>query len=152
MRHFLIALFAVLVSSSAFADLTLEFKRNKDGTQTIIHKQEEWVFAVKASDYQVFVDRSLVNSKQKRVEFHAITEFNTAQEYSQFPFKIKRIYSYGVLSCEEAKLYLLGDFFTDVQNTVRYTQSHEFGTYVTNLDVPNSIARDVYNIVCGDTI
>lgn len=152
MKHLLIALFAVLVSSSSFAEVTLKFKRNSDGSQTIIHNQEEWTFAVKASEYNVFVDKSVVNSRQKNVEFHAVTEFNSLQEYPQFPYKIKRIYSYGILSCEQAKLYLLGDFFTDETNTVRYTQSHDFGTYVTNLDVPNSIARDVYNVVCGDTI
>lgn len=152
MKRLLIALFAVLVSSSVFADVTLKFKRNSDGTQTIIHQQDDWMFAVKASNYNVFVDKSIVSTKQKNVEFHAITEFDDLQEYPQLPFKIKRIYSYGVLSCEQSKLYLLADFFTDASNTIRYTQSHDFGTYVTNLDVPNSIARDVYNVVCGDTI
>ena len=57
-----------------------------------------------------------------------------------------------MLSCEQSKLYLLADFFVDAANTVRYTQTHDFGTYVTNLDVPNSIAKDIYNVVCGDTI
>lgn len=152
MKRLLIVLFTILITSSALAEITLKFSQNSDGSQSIIHKQEEWLFVVKAGDYKVFVDRSLVNSKQKNVEFHAITEFNDPREYPQFPYKIKRIYSVGVLSCEQSKLYLLSDFFTDVTNTVRYTQSHEFGTYVTDLDVPNSIARDVYNVVCGDTI
>jgi hypothetical protein len=152
MKHLLVALFAVLVSSSVYAELTLKFNRNPDGSQTILHEPREWTFAVKASNYSVFVDKSIVGSRQKNLEFHAITEFDTPEEYPQLPYKINRIYSYGVLSCEEAKLYLLADFFADSDNVIRYNQSHDFGTYVTNLDVPKSIAKDIYDVVCGDTI
>ena len=152
MKNLLIAILLAFTSSIASAEITLEFKTNPDTTRSIVHKKEEWLFAVKASTYTVFVDKSIVSSKQKNVEFHAITEFDDLQTYSQLPFQIKRIYSYGVLSCEQEKLYLVSDLFTDKDNVIRYAQSHEFGTYVTNLDVKNSIARDVYNVVCGDTI
>lgn len=152
MKHLIIALIAVFVSSSASAELILEFQRNSDGSRTIIHNPQDWSFAAKTTEYSVFVDKTVVGTKQKNLEFHAVTVFNTPQEYSLFPYKINRIYSYGVLSCEEAKLYLLADFFTDSDNTIRYNQSHDFGAYVTNLNVPKSISKEIYDVVCGDTI
>lgn len=152
MKRFLLAVVALFISSSAFAVIDLQADNNPDGSRTIIHNSEEWQFVVKAATYKVFVDKSIVNTKTKEVEFHSVTEFDGVQEYPNFPYKIKRIYSHGVLSCGEARLYLLADLFTDVDNVIRYSQSHDFGTYVTSLDVPKSIAKDVYDVVCGDTI
>ena len=152
MKNVLIALILAFTSSISSAELTLDFKANSDSTRSIIHKKEEWFFVVKAATYDVYIDKAIVGRKQKNIEFHAVTEFHNLQTYSQLPFEIKRIYTYGVLSCEQEKLYLLNDLFTDQNNIIRYTQSHEFGSYVTNLDVKNSIARNVYDVVCGDTI
>lgn len=151
MKNVLIALILAFTSSLASAEITLNIHTNTDGTRTINHKQDEWAFVVKASSYSVFVDKSIVSRKQKQVEFHAITEFDELQQYSEFPYEIKRIYSYGVLSCEEGKLYLLADLFTDQDNTIRYTQSHNYGSYVTNLG-EHTVSRSVYDAVCGDTI
>jgi len=152
MKNLLVTLLLVLSSSIASAELTLDFKANSDGTRTIIHKKEEWFFVVKAANYDVYIDKDIAGRKQKNIEFHAVTEFHSLQQYTQFPFEIKRIYTYGILSCEQEKLYLLSDLFADEKNVIRYTQSHDFGSYVTNLDVKNSIARNVYDVVCGDTI
>jgi hypothetical protein len=151
MRNVIIALILALSSSLASAELTLDFLSNPDGTRSVNHNSDEWSFVIKAPSYSVYIDKSIVNSKQKQVEFHAITEFDNLQQYNQFPFEIKRIYSFGVLSCVEAKLYLLGDLFTDKNNVIRYFQSHDYGSYVTNLG-ETAIAREVYNTVCGDTI
>jgi hypothetical protein len=151
MKNVIIALILALSSSLASAELTLDFLSNPDGTRSIIHNSDDWSFVTKAPTYSVYVDKSIVNRKQKQIEFHAITEFDKLQQYNQFPFEIKRIYSFGVLNCVEAKLYLLGDLFTDKDNVIRYFQSHDYGSYITNLG-ESAIAREVYNTVCGDTI
>ena len=154
MKQLLIAV-ALFVSASVFAanNFDIDVIRDKDGNAVIIYNQDDWKLITKTANYDVYVPKQLLGDKGKTVHnFHGMTIFHKEQSYSYITGGVKKIYSYGILNCETAKLYLMGDFFTSDKDVVRYYQTHDWGTYITDMDVPNTSRNDVYNAVCKDSI
>ena len=154
MKQLLIAV-ALFVSASVFAanNFDIDVIRDKDGNAVIIYNHDDWKLITKTANYDVYVPKELLGDKGKNVHnFHGMTIFHKEQSYSYITGGVKKIYSYGILNCEMAKLYLMGDFFTSDKDVVIYYQTHDWGTYITDMDVPNTSRNDVYNAVCKDSI
>jgi hypothetical protein len=154
MKQLLIAI-ALFVSSSVFAEnnFDIDVIKDKDGNAVIIYNPDDWKLITKTANYDVYVPRELLKEKDKTVlNFQGMTIFHKEQKYSYINGDVKKIYSYGILNCDTAKLYLMGDFFTSSKEVVLFYQTHDWGTYITNMDVPNTSRNDVYNAVCKDSI
>lgn len=128
-----------------------EFTLQFNGEQ-IIHNQSDWQYAAKASDFRVYVEKGMIGRKNESIEFHAYLEFNNPSNLQYIDGKIKRIYTYGVISCTEAQLYVLMDLYTDETNVVTFRNINEFGTYVSDMSVPNTIRNEIYNLICKDSV
>jgi hypothetical protein len=146
---------ALFVSASVFAEnnFDIDVIRDKDGNAVIIYNSDDWKLITKTANYDVYVPKELLRDKNKTIlNFQGMTIFHKEQTYSYIEGGVKKIYSYGILNCEAAKLYLMGDFFTSSKEVVVYYQTHDWGTYITNMDVPNTSRNEVYNAVCKDSI
>jgi len=154
MKHLLIAL-ALLVSASVFAEnnFDIDVIKDKDGNAVIIYNVDDWKLITKTANYDVYVPRELLKEKDKNIlTFQGMTIFHKEQKYSYITGDVKKIYSYGILNCDTAKLYLMGDFFASSKEVVLFYQTHDWGTYITDMDVPNTSRNDVYNAVCKESI
>ena len=154
MKQLIVAL-SLLVSVSVFAEnnFDIDVIKDKDGNAVIIYNSDDWKLITKTAHYDVYVPKELLKEKNKNVlTFQGMTTFHKEQTYSYITGGVKKIYSYGVLNCETAKLYLMGDFFASSKEVVIYYQTHDWGTYITDMDVPNTSRNDVYNAVCKDSI
>jgi hypothetical protein len=154
MKQLILAV-VLLVSTSVFAESSFDIDviQDKDGNAVIIYNQDDWKLITKTANYDVYVPRQLLKEKDKNIlTFHGMTIFHKEQIYSYIKGGVKKIYSYGILNCDIAKLYLMGDFFTDNKEVVLFYQTHDWGTYITDMDVPNTSRNDVYNAVCKESI
>lgn len=154
MKQLLIAL-ALFVSASVFAEnnFDIDVIKDKDGNAIIIYNQDDWQLITKTAHYDVYVPKELLREKDKNIlTFQGMTIFHKEQNYSYIKGDVKKIYSYGILNCDIAKLYLMGDFFVSNKEVVLFYQTHDWGTYITDMDVPNTSRNDVYNAVCKDSI
>lgn len=148
----LIFLLTLTLATSAFA-FQLSITNNPDGTRVINHKDSEWVTAAHSTNYHVLVDADTVGTGKRNelTEFHSVTVFKTPEEYSGFPYKIKSIYTYGVMSCKRSSLMILVDLYVDSDGIIRYTQSHQQGEYVVDMN-DIKMRRDILGTICGDAI
>lgn len=149
-KAFLALFFSALSVSNAFG-FTLSITDYADGTRVINHNSDNWVKAGSTDTYSVLVEKEIIGSKKPMVDFHSVTEFNNLAEYDGFPYKIKRIYTYGALSCSDNRLMILVDLYVDSDSIIRYTQAYQQGTYVVDM-TDTKIKQNISGAVCGDTI
>ena len=149
-KAFLALFFNALFVSSVFG-FTISITNHPDGTRVINHNSDDWVKTGATDTYSVLVERGIVGSKKANVDFHSITEFNSPEQYDGFPYKIKRIYTYGVMSCSNNSLMILVDLYADSDSIIRYTQAYQQGDYMVNM-TDTKIKQNITGAVCGDTI
>jgi len=56
------------------------------------------------------------------------------------------------LNCEEARLFILYEWYVDPEENLVFRSTHEFGSYTVDMTTPDSARNDVYNQVCKETI
>ena len=145
-----IILSLALLATSAFG-YELGVINNSDGSRGIIHNPDEWVYAELGSSYKVYIEKSMIGHKGDEVDFHSVTEFNTFEEYKGLPYKIKRIYTYGVMSCKRSMLMIFVDMYTDLENTIRFSSAYQNGSYIVDMN-ETELRKQIKYMVCGDTI
>ncbi len=154
---YLFSLILVMFMTTAIASKPPEYKLDivpipNTDDELIVHNPQDWEFVDKSADYKVYVEKGMLGYKNEMFEFHAVTEYDVPAPMSFTDIPIKRIYSYGVLNCKEANLYLLIDLYVDVHNKIIMRQYHEFGSYVSNMNNPNTIRYNVYNLLCKESV
>lgn len=149
-KAFLALLISFLSASNAFG-FTLSITDHPDGNRVVNHNPDNWVKTGSTDIYSVLVEKGIVGSKKPIVEFHSVTDFNSPEEYQGFPYKIKRIYTYGALSCSNNNLMILVDLYVDSDSIIRYTQAYQQGEYVVNM-TDTKIKQNISGAVCGDSI
>jgi hypothetical protein len=80
---------------------------------------------------------------------HSMIVFNKDMQYEAFQGAVRKIYSYGLVDCATATLYLTVDFFTDANNKILWVQRHELGSFVVDLNAPNTPRAQVFIKMCG---
>ena len=145
-------LLTFLLASSAHG-FQLDIVDQPDGTRVINYNPKEWIYSARDQRYKVFVDKDSVGAGKKTqiVEFHSMTLFDELEEYAGFPYKIKRIYTYGAMSCSQSSLMILVDLYVDSDNVIRYTQAHPKGSLIIEM-TDTKIRNEILGTVCGDRI
>ena len=85
-------------------------------------------------------------------EFHAATVYKKPFYNDAIKTEVSKIYSYGVLNCKEANLYILFEWYVDPDDTMVFKGTHEFGTYVVEMLTPTTARNDIYNQICKETV
>ena len=140
------------VHASKPNSFTLPIEELGQNKERILHDSKDWQYIGSEKDYTVYIEKGMLNEKQALYEFHSVTEFNKSYNYSIIKEPVKRIYTYGIVNCSEANLYLIGDLFADENNIIVYRQYHEFGSYITNLSGDSTVRSAIYNVLCKETI
>ena len=144
---FILAMFMATAHATPPPDFHLQF----NGEQ-IVHRQSDWQYATRTDTFKVYVEKGMIGYKNETFEFHSYVEYVPPKQFDYIDGKTKRIYTFGVLSCSEGKLYLLLDLYTDENNIVHFRNENDMGTFVSDMNAPNTVRNDVYNLICKDSI
>jgi hypothetical protein len=146
-------LFIILLAAASLAFAATEFKLHfiEEGNDTIVAFTEtDWEYIAQEDPYQLFLNKGGFNKIENgMLKMHSMIVFDKAREYTNISVPVKKIYSYGLVDCENAKLYLITDFFTDANDKIVWVQRHAMGSFITNLDVPNTPRGQVFIKMCG---
>lgn len=147
MRNVLLAAMFIFSTVASAEEFKLQFT---DPTQ-INHNSEDWVSAATTSKYELYVNKTSVESKEGIVPIHTVVEFYPPNGVTleQLSVLVKRIYSYGLMECKNGIFHLLNDWFVDKNNQVVYIQSHDFGAYEVDVRAKNTPRNDLYLLVCN---
>ena len=145
---FVMLIFSVLVSAEP-----LRLKVTPiNGQQVISYVKDEWYFVAKESNYNVYIAKGELEESNGMLIIQSMTEFDNYETYSYMEKPVKRIFSYGALSCEQKKMYLLGSMYSADDNTVQFVQYHDFGEWISELDRNGTARNEVWKIVCNKSV
>lgn len=142
------ALFLVPFIAEAKEDFALEFIDKS----VIVDNTNDWVFvAAEGKVYNLYVSKDAIAAGETRVPLHSKVEFleKDGFKFDALQQPIKRIFSFGIIDCENAALYLITDFFVDSNNKIVHMQEHEPGDYIVEMLTPNTPRNSLYKAVCN---
>jgi hypothetical protein len=154
MKYLFSFVMAVLISlpSHSADEYRLPFVELQNGVTKIPFVEHEWTLAVERADWYLFVENGMLKEHKDIYEFHATTVYKKPFYNDAVKTDVSKIYTYGVLNCKEANLYILFEWFVDPDETLVFRGSHEFGAYTVEMKTPLTARNDVYNQVCKERI
>jgi hypothetical protein len=154
MKRLFFFVMAVLITFTSYAadSYRLPFVELQNGTTKIPFVEQEWVPGPARADWQLYLEKGMLEKKQDGYEFHAATVFKKPFYNDAIKSEVSKIYTYGVLNCNEATLYIMFEWFTDPEENLVFRSSHEFGAYTVEMLTPFTARNEVYNQLCKDSV
>lgn len=120
-----------------------------DNTKVEINKAD-WSYLSNEGTYDFYITKVNLHIGKGFHKVHTIVEFKEelGKPYANLQAPVKRIISYGYMSCEEQVFYLIGQIYLDVSDNIIYSEEHEFGTFRSEVTAPNTVRNKSYMKVC----
>ena len=151
MKHLFTFIMAILLTSFSYASQK-DFTLNITNNDVIIHNQKDWHFVVESDDYDIYIEKGMLGTKQEIVRFHAFVPYHTPEKMFGSNVPVKALYVYGSLHCGRKQLMLLMDWYVDAKNKIVFRTTYETGSHIVPLNVPNTTRFDIFNLVCKESI
>jgi len=154
MKRLFLFVMALMFAFTANAEpYRLPFVEIQNGTIKIPFVEHEWVLGAERADWLLYLEKGMLkDQKQSMYEFHAATVYKKPEYNDSVKTEISKIYTYGVLNCNEANLYILAEWYVDMNENIIFGSTHEFGTHIVEMLTPSSARNDIYNQICKETI
>lgn len=152
-RLFLFVMAALIALPTYSADeYRLPFVELQNGITKIPFIEHEWTLGTERADWFLYLEKGMLKKRQDIHEFHATTVYKKPFYNNMVKTEVSKIYTYGVLNCKEANLYILFEWFVDPEETLVFRGSHEFGAYTVEMLTPSTARNDVYNQICKESV
>jgi len=152
-RLFLFVMTVMFAFTANAESYRLPFVELQNGSTKIPFVEHEWVLGTERADWLLYLEKGMLkNQNQPMYEFHGATVYKKPYYSDSVKTEISKIYTYGVLNCNEANLYILFEWYVDVNENVVFKSSHEFGSYIVEMLSPITARNDIYNQICKETI
>ena len=153
MQRLFLFVMAVMFAFTANAEpYRLPFVELQNGSTKIPFVEHEWVLGTERTDWLLYLEKGMLKEHKSMYEFHGATVYKKPYYSDSVRTEISKIYTYGVLNCKESNLYILIEWYVDVNENIVFKSTHEFGAYVVEMLTPSSARNDIYNQLCKETI
>jgi len=153
MKYLFSFIIAVLISLPSYsAEYRLPFVESQDGFTKIPFIENEWILGSGRDEWDLYIEKGMLDRHKEIYEFHGVTAYKTPYHSDGLKAKVSKIYTYGVLNCKQANLYILYEWYVDVGDNVIYTSSHEFGSYTVEMLTPDTARNEIYVQICKEMI
>lgn len=144
----LLILAVLFFTTNVYAD---DFKLKLVNDEYIDYNQSDWVIAARTNMYELFAYKGIVGSTDNTVETHSLVEFYPPEGsiINPIPTPIKRIYTYGIMECNNGIFHLMNSWYVDKDHKIVYNQVYDFGTYKVEVSSKNTPRNDLYQLVCN---
>ena len=153
MKRLFLFIMAVMFAFTANAEpYRLPFVELQNGSTKIPFVEHEWVLGTERTDWSLYLEKGMLKEHKSMYEFHGATAYKEPYYSDSVKTEISKIYTYGVLNCNEANLYILIEWYVDVNENIVFKSTHEFGAYIVEMLTPITARNDIYNQICKETI
>lgn len=135
-----------MATANANEEFLLKFKDNNQ----ILLDMNEWTKLSDEGNYTFYLSKESNEINTGYYKVHSLVEFPDPNgvEYKNLNGPVKRIFSYGIMDCEQGIFFLLGDFYTDKDNVIVFSSQFEMGTRQVEVLTPNTARNKAYIKVC----
>ena len=151
MKHLFTFIMAILLTSFSHASQK-DYVLDITDDDVIVHNQKDWHFVVKSDDYDIYIEKGMLGTKEEIVRFHAFVPYHSPEYIYGATVPINALYVYGSLHCSRQQLMLLMDMYVDKNNKIVFRNAYEVNTHIVSLNVPHTTRFDILNLVCKESI
>lgn len=144
----------LVVSTLSFAeqkDYTLPIESIDNQTEKINFIPDDWEYVTEVDRFKILVEKGALGLNEDHVNLYTVTIFNKLTFFSFLQEDIDKIYTYGVLNCNNKSLDIYYDLYVGQNQNIVYRSYYSYGFNI-NLNEPNSIKIDILNTVCNKSI
>ena len=155
MKYLLTFVIAVALSTNGLAKqvpFNLNIQRLDSGKEQISYVASDWEYIGQSATWELSVEKGALGTNNDNVEFYSVTIYKEPYRDDSIGSLIDKIYTYGVLSCEEKILHIFNEYYVDSNRTIVFNSIHSFGTYIVELQAPNTVRYDILKAVCNKSI
>lgn len=146
MKYLKYILFSLLVFSPALAkeDFSLRFKNENE----VIYTPSDWVKISEEGAFDFYVSKVTPKIDHTHHRVFSLVEFAEPRKYQSLNSPVKRIFSFGIMDCENAVFYLLTDIYTDSNNNIIFVADYKSNPEVVEVSTPDTPRNKAFIKVC----
>lgn len=157
MKKIIAVVLSFLLAASSFAQQTeysMTFIRDKDGQLVVIDNEKDWKLIGSAAIFDLYIDKYMLEQMKDDYYLHGVTIYKPGEEqkFDGLPFTVKKIYTYGHLVCKDKVLYVLNQWYTTEKGVIVYSQSYNYGEFISDMNDPNTTRNKAYHLLCGEKV
>lgn len=152
MKFMLALLFVTLSAFAEQKNFSLIILKQPDDTYKVTYNSTDWLFVADTPTYNVFVEKNALSTNEDTVDFHSITYFKEPQRFDGLYEPVDKIYSYGIMDCNNSLLYIISELYVNVDQTVIFSDNFDPGSRMINMNDPGTIRYDILQPVCNKLI
>ena len=86
------------------------------------------------------------------MEVHSVTAYNKPFYYDTLNAVVEKVYTYGIMDCKKKVLVIGNELYVQPDEVIVFRSGYEYGSYVIDLNAPNSLRYEILNAVCNKSI
>lgn len=144
----LIASLLLFVTLTAGAEpFKLKFEKDKSDEMFVVYNEKDWELVGHQSNWGLYLSRGETDTIKGLKIMHTMIVYDEPVKSSMTNDMISRIFNAGLVDCDNERIFLLNDFFTDANHKVVWVNRYEYGEFIA--DVPPGTPRNsVYKLLC----
>lgn len=136
----------------AFNSYSKEFEVEIDRTKTppvVKYVPNDWIFLKHESDYSFYVNNGgFEKAHSNLLMIYTLLVFDKPRIIKDTDITIEKIYTFGLLDCDNSLFSMIGELYTDPGGVVHQNLLFEEGEYVVKMNSPGTARKEAYLSAC----
>jgi hypothetical protein len=147
MKRLIAALLMFITLTASAKPFMLEFDTTTSKDTYVKFNEKDWEFVGRQNNWELYLARGETDKIKGMTVMHTMVVYDKLIKSTTTDDFIHRIFNYGLADCGNDRIFLLKDFFTDINHKVIWVDKYEFGEFIT--DLPEGAPRSkVYKLLC----
>jgi len=147
MKRLIASLLMFITLTAGAEPFRLKFDKTESDDIYVKYDKTEWEFVGRHNDWELYLSRGETDKINGMTVMHTMIVYDKLVKSTTTNDFIHRIFNYGLIDCGNGRIFLLKDFFTDINHKVIWVNKYEFGKFIA--DVPEDSPRGkVYKLMC----
>ncbi len=126
-----------------------EFKLNVTENEEIVHSENDWIYLSDEGPYFFYVNNyGYITNEEGLYKVHSLVILKELRDFPPIANKVKKVYTYGLMSCKNKIFYLLNSFYVSETDKIIYAHNYPPGEYKVEVATPNTARNLSYKKVC----
>lgn len=144
-------LILVVMALLSFNSYSKDFEVEIDNTKTppvVKYVPNDWVYLAHENDYSFYINNGGFQKHSDLIVIYTLVTFDKPRQIQGTDITIDKIYSFGLLDCNNALFSLLGELYVDVNGVIHQNSLYEEGQYVVKMNSPDTARQQAYLSAC----
>lgn len=148
MKKLLLIIVALISINSYSKEFEVEIDREKS-PPVAKYVPEDWVPLKHENDYTLYINRGeFQKAYSDLLMIYTVLIFDAPREIKNTNIFIHKIYSFGLLDCNNTLFSLIGEMYVDKDNVIHQNSVYEEGQYLVQMKAPGTARYEAYMAAC----